>query len=599
MCGITGIFCPAGAPADEALLHRMTSLLTHRGPDGEGYWSEGPIALGHRRLSILDLSERGTNPMAANDTRIRITYNGELYNMSELRAALQAKGYVFQSQTDTEVVVNMYQEYGTAALEQFDGMFAFAIWDGRSGQLVLARDRFGVKPLFFTEIGGRVLFASEIKAFLAEPRFQAVPDPIGVSQQLSFMGLLGDRTVFRNVNLLEPGQVMTFSAQSSTRRTYWSLSPSLRSDISDATWSDRIDTVFSASVLRQMQSDVPLSSYLSGGLDTSAVTSVALAQQTEMHTFTCGFQLPEGASGLEKYFDETLPSRETAELLGTSHHELLLGPEAMTSTIDKLAWHLEEPRAGISYQNFLTAGMVSRDHGLKVILSGVGGDELFGGYHWRIGAAAALPVEEFETTFYNHACRLLSDDRKNSILNDDFKEQIGDYTPRDDFNKLVGRSSHLPSGERALHFEFYSFLQSLLLVEDKLSMAHSLESRVPFLDNALVDLAFSIPLAQNLRQGQGKALLRAALARRLPAAVLNRRKQGFTPPDRTWYQTVHKDFLFDRLLSNSGVLGELFNLSAIETVLTEHVDGQKDHRFLIWSLLVYQSAFGAFRAHSL
>lgn len=588
-----------GARVMPEVVSRMTELLAHRGPDGTGHWSQGPIALGHRRLSIVDLSERGANPMAANDPRIRITYNGELYNMPVLRRDLEPKGYRFHSRTDTEVVVNMYQEYGLDALPRFNGMFAFAIWDGRANRLILARDRFGVKPLFWCELGRSMLFASEIKAFLADPRFTPEPDFAGLSQQLSFMGMLGAQTMFRGVRLLEPGHLIVADLNGVAQRSYAHLRPDPQADVGEDEWVERIDAAFSASVKAQMQSDVPLCSYLSGGLDTSAITATALGYQSPMHTFTCGFQLPEDASELERHFDETAASRETAEYLATHHHELLLNEQDMPRVLDRLAWHLEEPRAGICYQNYLTARMIGVDHGLKVVLSGLGGDELYAGYHWRIGAAAVLPAEGFVDAYYPQACRLLSDTRKSQLLKPDVLAALAGYTPRDDFGTILEGTAHLPPGERALYFEFYTFLQSLLLLEDKLSMAHSLEARVPFLDNDLVDIALCIPLAQKIQAGRGKAILRKALARRLPPHILDRRKQGFTPPDKTWYRTVHRDFLFDTLLANDGALAGLMRKDKLEEILVEHMRGAADHRFLIWSLLVLQSSFHQFTAQAM
>jgi asparagine synthase (glutamine-hydrolysing) len=587
MCGIAGLLDLRGGTPDVGLVRGMCDLLVHRGPDDQGYLARGPIALGHRRLSIIDLSARARNPVESEDGRFVMVANGEIYNHRELRRELEAKGHRFRSDTDTEVVLHLYEEEGEAGVERLNGMFAWAIWDESRRELVLARDRFGVKPLYHARVGDCVAFASEVKAFLALPGFEARADPVGLAEHFAFQNTFGDRTLFAGVSLLPAGEILHLDADGSRRRRYWDL----RFEPDDAGtaegWAAGLRERFELSVERQLMSDVPLGSYLSGGMDTGSIAAVASRALPGLHTFTCGFQLPAGHSELEAFFDERAESHRLAGALGTVHHELELGPDAMEPALPAVVWHLDEPRVGISYPVHYTAAMIRRH--VTVVLSGVGGDELFAGYPWRYRPLLDGSDSGFEARLCRAACRLLPPERLKRLFTRDFWREIGDFSVLDSVRTVM--SGCPPDAEalhRALYFDFKTFLNGLLLVDDKLSMAHSVEARVPFLDNDFVDYARRVPAGLRMDGELGKLILRRAMAGLLPEAVLARRKQGFTPPDRTWYKGSSLPYVRELVLGRRALARGYFEPAALEEILSEHLTDRLDHRFLIWSLMCFE-----------
>ncbi|HZO13343.1 MAG TPA: asparagine synthase (glutamine-hydrolyzing) [Polyangiaceae bacterium] len=573
---MAGTLSLSNEPADADVVKAMCDLLRHRGPDDEGLWSSGPVALGHRRLSIIDLSPRGRNPLANEDGDVFVCCNGEIYNYRELRQDLVSRGHRFRSETDVESIVHLYEEEGVEAVRRLDGMFAFALYDVRRRRLLLARDRFGVKPLYYTRFGNTLAFASEIKAFLALPGFAAKLDARGLAEHFAFQNQFGSRTLFEGVSLLPAGHMLIAEDGAISTRQYWDLDLDPQPNMTLEDWAQGLRERFEAAVTRQLMSDVPLGSFLSGGMDTGSISAVAARSIRGMHTFTCGFALPAGRSDLEKYFDERRESHELAAHLGTIHHELELGPDAMAPLLPQVVWHLDEPRVGISYPVIRTAQMI-REH-VTVVLSGVGGDELFAGYPWRYDRAANLDGEAFDVAYYREWCRLLSDEERSELFTQETRRAIGDFTPYDSFREAI-RGARASGGlSRALYFDFKTFMNGLLLVDDRLTMAHSLESRVPFLDNELVAYTARIPPEHKGR----KLVLRRAMQGLVPDATLNRRKQGFTPPDRTWYKgellATVKDLVLGR---DRGV----FERRALERILDEHLSDKRDHRFLLWSLM--------------
>lgn len=586
MCGIAGLFDPRGAPVDVGRVGAMCDMLTHRGPDDSGLWNDGPVALGHRRLSILDLSPRGRNPMANEDESIWIVFNGEIYNFRELRRELESLGHRFRSQTDTEVIIHLYEELGPASVERLNGIFAFALWDGPRRRLLLVRDRVGVKPLYYTRIGGTLAFASEIKAFLALPEFAVRPDLAAFSEHLTFQNMLGERTLFEGVKLLPAGHMQIFEDGGETRRQYWDLRFETDHGVTTDDWTHGLRERFEAAVTRQLVSDVPVGSYLSGGMDTGSISAVAARKIRPLHTFTCGFELPQGISEQEKHFDERRESQDLAEILGTRHHAIVLGRNAMEQVLPHVLWHLDEPRVGISYQVYHTTRMIQRH--VTVVLSGVGGDELFAGYPWRYEPILELEGSDFETAYFRSWTRLLHEDEKRALFTPEVNRKLGGFSSFDSFRNVLTNAGDVEPLHRALYFDFKTFLNGLLVVDDKLSMAHSVEARVPFLDNDLVDYVARMPAGLKLCEGRGKNVLRDAMRGLLPDATLDRRKQGFTPPDQTWYKGQTLAYIRDLILSPRAVARGYFQHKALEKILEDHLADRRNHRFLIWSLMCFE-----------
>lgn len=592
MCGIAGLYDFSGQPVQAAQLQRMCDLMQHRGPDDHGVLTCGPIGLGHRRLSIIDLSSLGHNPMPNEDKTVWIVFNGEIYNYRELRRDLLVRGHRFRSETDTEVIIHLYEEYGPACVEQLNGMFAFAICDQRSisgiqrSTLMLARDRFGIKPLYYTLLGNRLAFASEVKAFLGLPDFQARPDLFAMAEHYTFQNTFGARTLFEGVKLLQPGHYLLCQNGQVETHQYWELHFQPESGLSLEAWAIGLRERFEAAVNRQLMSDVPLGSYLSGGMDTGAIAAVAARKMPNMHTFTCGFTLPEGLSELEKFFDERDESYRLAHHLGTVHHELELGPSSMIPALPLIVWHLDEPRVGISYPVYYIAEMIGRH--VKVVLSGVGGDELFAGYPWRYEPILNLDKNAFEQSYYQQWIRFFTDQQKRQFFTAEVNRTLGDFSTFESFRAVLGKVDEVDSLHRALSFDTKTFLQGLLLVDDKLSMAHSIEARVPFLDHELVDYVTRIPADCKLRPGESKLVIRRAMRGLLPDETLSRRKQGFTPPDRTWYKGQSFAYIHNLILSPRALARGYFQPSALQQVLEDHLQDRRDNRFLIWSLLCFE-----------
>ena len=585
MCGIAGLHNPAEELVSAEQVQAMCDLLQHRGPDDSGLLIDGPVGLGHRRLSIIDLSSRGRNPMPNEDESVWLVFNGEIYNYQEIRADLLRQGHVFRSETDSEVIIHLYEEMGPECVAELNGMFAFALWDKRERRLLLARDRFGVKPLYYTTVGQTLAFASEVKAFLALPDFKAAPDPFALAEHFTFQNTFGERTFFEGVKLLPAGHYLLCQDERVDVREYWDLCFQPDSSVSLREWAGRLRECFEVAVNRQLISDVPLGSYLSGGMDTGAISAVAARRIPNMHTFTCGFDLPKDPNDLERYFDEREESHALARLLGTVHHELELGPQAMLPALPRVVWHLDEPRVGISYQVYYTAEMVRRN--VTVVLSGVGGDELFAGYPWRYERVLESSNGTFEADYYRSWVRLLTDEEKQGLFTPEIHRALGDFSPFDSFRAVLRKANGFDPLHKALYFDFKTFLNGLLLVDDKLAMAHSVEGRVPFLDNDLVETAARIPAQFKLCAGQSKIVLKEAMRGLLPDDTLHRRKQGFTPPDQSWYKES-VNHIRDLILSPRAVARGYFQPSYIKKILDDHLNDRRNHRFLIWSLMSFE-----------
>jgi len=615
MCGIAGVVYLDAAPVSPVILKRMTDAVAHRGPDGEGHWIEGNVGLGHRRLAIIDLSPAGRQPMLSADQRFVLSYNGEIYNFRELRTELEACGYRFRSGTDSEVVLNALAAWGTKALDEFNGMFAFALWDRRERKLLLARDRYGVKPLYYSHQGQCFAFGSEQKAILQVPEINRRLDKPALLEYFTFQNFFTDRTLLTDMRILPAGHfaVLDLNLQhpklNLTR--YWDFhfsDPTGRVD-ADA-YREELERLFQQAVNRQLVADVELGSYLSGGMDSGAITAEAARAYPYLKTFTCGFDL-SSASGIELSFDERVKAEAMSARFKTEHYEMVLKAGDMERVLPKLAWHLEEPRVGQSYPNYYAAKLASKF--VKVVMSGAGGDELFGGYPWRYyRAAVSNNFEHYVDQYYVFWQRLV-DNRHIKQLFAPIWEDVKHVWTRDIFRDVF--SNHQNQLDRpedyinhSLYFEAKTFLHGLLVVEDKLSMAHGLETRVPFLDNDLVEFAMRCPVAlklNNLKQvmrinenepgdkqskyflktNDGKQILRNAMRRYIPQDIIEGTKQGFSAPDASWFKGESIDYVRKQLMIGSPRIYSFIDRGATEALVNEHLCGQQNRRLFIWSLL--------------
>ena len=612
MCGVAGILHLDGAPASGAVLKAMTDLIAHRGPDGEGHYCDGPVGLGHRRLSIIDLSDAAAQPMATRDGRYVLTFNGEIYNFRELRAELRALGHVFRSSGDAEVLAAAYAEWGLAALTKLNGMFAFAIWDREERVLTLARDRFGVKPLYYTTAGRAFLFASEIKAFGGFKAYRVKLDVEALSQYLTFQNFFDDRTLYDGVRLLPAGCYAQIApGRSVAIERYWDYQfeePAGHIDETEAL--DELDRLFRQAVSRQMISDVEIGAYLSGGMDSGSITALAARQLPELRTFTIGYDL-SSASGVELGYDERPKAEHMSYLFGTEHYEMVLKAGDMERALPKLAWHLEEPRVGQSYPNWYAAKLASKF--VKVVLSGTGGDEIFAGYPWRYYRAVVNDdFDHYIEKYFDFWQRLVPTDMLPKVMTPVWNKASG--TPPIDVFRSVFKihSDRLNRPEdyinHSLYFEAKTFLAGLLIVEDKLSMAHGLESRVPFLDNDLVDFAMRLPARMKLsnlteivrlnanevggrdsrqieKTRHGKLILRKMMGRYIPAEVADREKQGFSAPDASWFKGESIEYVRRRLFNPRARIYDFLDRGTIHALIEDHLQGRQNRRLLIWSLL--------------
>jgi asparagine synthase (glutamine-hydrolysing) len=615
MCGIAGLIHLSGEAVSPVVLQRMTDAIAHRGPDGEGHWIEGGVGLGHRRLAIIDLSPLGHQPMISVDHRYAFSYNGEIYNFRELQVELEAAGYSFRSKTDTEVVLYALAHWGAAALERLNGMFAFALWDRKERRLTLARDRYGIKPLYVARQGGNLWFASEQKAILADMRFRRSLDKPALLEYFTFQNIFTDRTLLEDIQLLPAGHYMTIDLGSGKpevkRTTYWDYrfrEPDRSTPKEE--YIEELDRLFRRAVNRQMVSDVELGSYLSGGMDSGSITAVAAGSVPYLKTFTCGFDL-SSASGIELGFDERVRAEAMSARFKTEHYEMVLKAGDMERCLPKLAWHLEEPRVGQSYPNYYAAKLAGKF--VKVALSGAGGDELFGGYPWRYYRAVVnQDFEHYIDQYYVFWQRLIP----NRVLSKVFAPIWGDVKDvwtRDIFrNVFLTHDNELDRPvdyiNHSLYFEAKTFLHGLFVVEDKLSMAHSSETRVPIMDNDLVDFAMQCPVNLKLsnladvirlnendpgnksgryfqKTSDGKQILRDVMSRYIPEEITKAEKQGFSSPDASWFKGESIEFVKRKLLTGSPRIYEYLDADSVRGLIHQHLDGQENRRLLIWSLL--------------
>ena len=617
MCGIAGVFNLNGEPVSPVILRRMTDAIAHRGPDGEGFYTDSFIGLGHRRLAIIDLSPAGHQPMMTPDAQRIISYNGEVYNFQELRLELEALGDRFHSRTDTEVVLAALARWGVAALDRFNGMYAFALWDRTTQELILARDRYGVKPMYYALFGSTLLFGSEVKALIPHPSYGAGLDREALLEYFTFQNFFTDRTLFAGVRLLPAGTFMRIPLGARTIPApvrYWDYrfqEPS--APRSDGEYAEELDMLLQRAVNRQLVSDVDVGAYLSGGMDSGTLTAIAARQLPYLKSFTCGFDL-HSASGMELAFDERSKAEIMSYRFRTEHYEMVLKAGDMERVFPRVAAHIEEPRVGQSYPNYYASQLAGKF--VRVVLSGEGGDELFGGYPWRYyRAAASASFEEYIDRYYLYWQRLIPNRIIRTVFSPIWSDVAGVWT-RDIFRDVFGGAPGAPARpedyiNQSLYLEARTFLHGLLTVEDKLSMAHSVETRVPFLDNDLVDFAMNLPVRLKLanlgevcrmnenepgakrskyfqRTNDGKVLLRNVMAKYIPREVAEAEKQGFSGPDGSWFKGESMDYVRREIMGPRARLFDYLDRNAVCGLVEEHLDGRQNRRLLIWSLLSFE-----------
>ncbi|MBF0625926.1 MAG: asparagine synthase (glutamine-hydrolyzing) [Magnetococcales bacterium] len=619
MCGLAGLMHFDGQPAAAATITRMTDLLRHRGPDDGQVWLAGPVALGHRRLAIIDLSPQGRQPMTTPDGRLTITYNGELFNYLELREELQSRGCRFVTETDTEVLLQAFREWGIQCLERCNGMFAFALWESVPGRLWLVRDRLGEKPLFFASRPGLLAFASEIKSLLAVPTQEARVDLAALSCYLSLNYTPAPRTLFAGIRQLLPGQWLCAERDGSIRmRTYWELAFPEGADLGAPWYLDRFQALLDDAVALRLRSDAPFGAFLSGGLDSSALVSL-MADHLDrpIETFSIGFR--------ETEFDESPYARRMAAQVGAHHHQRLVTAEA-ASILPELVWHAEEPTADSSMVALYHLARLAREH-VAMVLSGDGADELLAGYetypaHYLLRAyrllprwlrqgivrplAEALPPTEGKVDWVMKSRRFVQGADHPPETAHALWRVICDAPLR---RQLLAPVWHLPGAQtdfldlyreafaqcrashplnRLLSVDTRLYLPNDMLVKvDRMTMAHGLESRQPFLDHRLVEFLATVPPRHKLKWFfRKKHLLRQAMANRLPAAILQRRKAGFNIPKARWLRGEMREYLQDHLapgrIRDMGILEP----SVVERLVADHLRKRADHGFSLWGLLI-------------
>ena len=603
MCGIAGkLSLDRQEPVDAALIERMTGVLSHRGPDGTGIHVSGPIGLGHRRLSIIDLSSSGAQPMCNEDESVWIVFNGEIYNFQELRRNLVKRGHFFHSTTDTEVIIHLYEEYGVDCLSRLRGMFAFAIWDSRQQRLLLARDRVGIKPLYYCQTPDALCFASELKSIIADPAVPREINSAAVRQFLSFFYVPLEDTLFRSIKKLLPGSYLIAERGKVSISRYWDL------HFTTERWSKSFDEVveelrelLGSTVADHMIADVPVGVLLSGGMDSSAVLNFAV-QQTgkKINTFTVGF------SG-QGVVDERPYARLVSDQFGTEHHDISISAEDFWDFLPSYVWHMEEPVCEPPAVALHYVSKLARNH-VKVVLSGEGGDEAFAGYPnyrnmlrldrlrsalgplarpvgassalvsrvlglertHRYGAALGRPLAHHyfsrtssPTAFFNRDAR--------RFLNPDFFAATETESAQRACADFLGPVKELCLLDKMLYLDTKTWLPDDLLVKaDKITMANSLELRVPLLDHVVLEFAASLPPEYKIHDGQTKRVLKAAFAKVLPERILTRKKAGFPVPYDSWLRNEFKDEVRDILVSDQATSRNYFRKAEVRRLLDHH-----------------------------
>lgn len=616
MCGICGYMNLNGNSTSKSIVRKMTDAIAHRGPDGEGHYSDRAVALGHRRLAIIDLSDSGKQPMLSNDGNYVIVYNGELYNFMDLKKELIELGYQFFSMCDTEVVLYAYIEWGSRCLDRFNGMFAFAIYDKVQQELFCARDRYGIKPFYYAVINDTFIFGSEQKAIYEHPLFKHELDLEALMEYFTFQNILTDKTLEKDIRILEPGCWLRAGIRGKKIciERYWDFHFAEMPEYSNMKdYEEALDDVLKRAIKRQLVSDTEIGCFLSGGMDSGTITCLAAKEFPHIKTFTCGYDMSR-ASGNELGFDERKKSEIMAHAFATEHYEMILQPSDIQRVLPQVCFHNEEPRVGQTYTNYYISNLASKF--VKVCFSGTGGDELFGGYPWRYYRGMnATNFDEFIDNYYIFWQRLIP----NRVLRKAFEpiwKDVAHVSTKEIFkNVFKNHQNELKTPvdyiNHSLYFEAKTFLPGMLMIEDKLTMAHGLESRVPMLDNELVEFAMKIPVRYKLKNleetirinennaglkkedyyiktNDGKTILRQTMDKYIPHEIDRADKQGFSAPDATWFRDESLDFVKKIIWNEKSRIWNFMDKNTVRELVNEHLTGKSNRRLLVWSLLNFE-----------
>jgi asparagine synthase (glutamine-hydrolysing) len=611
MCGIVGLFnFDAAKPVDEALLRAMNAAITHRGPDEDGFYVEGPLGMANRRLSIIGLFD-GQQPLRNEDGTVSTVFNGEIYNYPELRRELEARGHTIRTSTDTEVIVHLYEDDGPDFVHRLNGMFAIALWDQRRRRLLLYRDRLGEKPLYYTVCGDRLAFASEIKALLLDPRVGRELDPGALCDYLTFQYSARQRTVLRDVQRLRPGTMLEVSADGVKERTYWQIPAAAGPAWSEARYLDAFEELLHDSVRRRLLADVPLGAFLSGGIDSSLIVGL-MAQLLDrpVKTFSVGFRVP-GA------YDESAHAARVATHFKTDHHTLIVDSLDVERLLPHTVYHLDEPVADYAAIPTFLLARFARQH-VKVVLTGEGADELFAGYdHYRFASllgryqrvplgirqllngvggwlvpraiAKALEAGTLDgAAGYAVVKGVFRRREVAALLAPDLRARLDGDAELRDLEALFRRGSALDPLNRYLLADLATWLpEDLLMKVDKMSMSVGLESRVPYLDHRIVELIAGMPADLKWRGGSKYLLKRAAL-RLVPEEIVRRPKHGFRLPLDRWFRAELKPMAADLLTSTRTRQRGLFDPATVDRLWKAYLGGRDDCFMPVWLLLNFE-----------
>jgi asparagine synthase (glutamine-hydrolysing) len=617
MCGIAGVVYFDGRPVERAHLKAMGDAIAHRGPDAEGFWLAPGVGLAHRRLSIIDLAA-GQQPLGNEDGSVQVVFNGEIYNYQELRRDLIERGHIFRTHSDTEVLVHLYEEAGDALVERLRGMFAFALWDSHRERLLLARDRLGIKPLYVYRDGEKLLFGSEIKAILAYPGVQKTLDLRALEDYLAFGMVTGPRSIFREIEKLQPAHTLSISRSSSAPapRRYWQLrlEPDPKPTVEE--WQERIRDKFAETVKAHLIADVPVGAFLSGGVDSGAVVACASRDAAPLQTFSMGF--------VEKEFSELPYAKQVAERYGTRHTEQIVTPNAV-ALLDDLSLYYDEPFADPSaLPTFLVSRLAARS--VKVVLSGDGGDEVFGGYAryahdlkeaairrrlptWLrrgiLGPLARLwPKADWlprplrlktaltnlsldAGSAYANTLSICRPPLRRQLLSADVLHELDGHDPGAAVRDAHGLAASVRPLDGMLSADIATVLPDDFLVKvDRASMACGLEVRPPLLDHELLEMAARIPAEWKVHKGETKWIFKKAAEGWLPRETVWRRKQGFEIPVDAWLRGPLHEMFDSAVLNPTSPVAPLLQRGVIEKLVRSHRRGIGKHGQVLWSLLV-------------
>lgn len=609
MCGIAGILHRGALRDASDRVEKMAFSIHHRGPDEDGFWSDGDISLGFRRLSIVDL-KTGQQPMTNEDGTVWVVFNGEIYNHVGLRKELEAAGHRFATDhSDTEILVHGYEEWGEGLLPRLNGMFGFAVWDSRKRRMMIGRDRLGIKPVYIAEWpDGAVIFCSEIRGIIASGLVKAAPDEGAVYAYFLQQNVWDGRSMFAGVRQLPAGHLLVDEPGRRSIKQFWDMEFN-RSHVAPIDAAAALRATLEETMQRQMAADVPVMGYLSGGIDSSALMAGAHMIDPAAKAYSCLFDLTD--VGDDKIVDEREFSRAVARHLGITHVEMELAPTSLMGSLHRTIDALEEPRMGMAYVNYLIAGRVAQDS--KVVLSGCGGDEILGGYVGRYGhLRATYSVSSIpKSGIFGRIIGRLS--APTGISLDPLRRMLemycfpvppqdveaafspamlktgGGYNVHDALIDLLKTCPSEMDWDRLMYADTKSYLAGLLMVEDKLSMAHSLEARVPLIDNEVLDLALGFDWDLLTDGVTGKKVFREAIRDWVPAIIADKPKMGFGPPDASWYRGALQPWIRQMLSPQRIAARGVFNPTYVEKAIDEHMSGAGNRLPLLWSLLSFDA----------